>query len=289
MHNILNWKTNILISTILIENGIDLPYANTLFVIDSDKLGLSQLYQLRGRIGRSNIEAYAYFSFSRNKNLTEDSYKRLDAIMEFSDFGSGYKIAMRDLEIRGAGDVLGKLQHGHMQQVGYDMYVKLLNEAVSELKGEKVEELKEIKVDISLNAFLPSSYMSQNENRIEFYTKVSRLKTNEELEKLLKETTNTYGPMPKSVEQLCFVGLIKNMAQQIGVKMVKIDEFISKITFYPEVLDSPIYEYLSKPTVDFVLKNENLPIITLKKQTDIEKSQNSLIKFLSNCLQIKNK
>ena len=277
-------KTQILISTILIENGIDLPYANTLFVVDADKLGLSQLYQLRGRIGRSNIEAYAYFSFSKNKNLTQDSYKRLDAIMEFSDFGSGYKIAMRDLEIRGAGDVLGKLQHGHMQQVGYDMYVKLLNEAVSEIKGEKVEELREVKIDIAINAFLPNSYISQNENRINFYTKVSKLKTVEELQKLLQDTNNIYGVAPKSVEQLCYVGLIKNLAQKIGAKTVKLDEFGCKVIFYPEI-DDKIYAYLSKTTIDFVLTNEKMPIITLRKQPDVQQLQQNLIKFLINCLQ----
>lgn len=284
IYDLYSRKTQILISTILIENGIDLPYANTLFVIDSDKLGLSQLYQLRGRIGRSNIEAYAYFSFSRNKTLTEDSYKRLDAIMEFSDFGSGYKIAMRDLEIRGAGDVLGKLQHGHMEQVGYDMYVKLLNEAVSEIKGEKVEELKEIKIDISLNAYLPSSYISQNENRIDFYTKVSKLTTFEQLEQLLNNTKNLYGSLPKPVEQLCKVGLIKNMAQSLKIKFIRLDDFACKITFYADILSTPLYEKLNKTTVDYVLTNENLPIITLRKQPDKEKAQEELIKFLSNCL-----
>ena len=270
-------------------SGIDLPYANTLFVIDSDKLGLSQLYQLRGRIGRSNIEAYAYFSFSRNKTLTEDSYKRLDAIMEFSDFGSGYKIAMRDLEIRGAGDVLGKMQHGHMEQVGYDMYIKLLNEAVSEIKGEKVEELKEIKIDIAINAYLPNTYISQNENRIDFYTKVSKLSSVEEFNLLVENTKNIYGSLPKPVEQLCMVGLIKNLAQQLKVKSIKIDEFNAKIVFYEDVTSSKIYDFLTKTTVDFVLTQEKLPIITLRKQPDALKYQQSLLNFLNNCLQIKNK
>ncbi|MBQ9792871.1 MAG: transcription-repair coupling factor [Clostridia bacterium] len=289
IYDLYSRKTQILISTVLIENGIDLPYANTLFVIDSDKLGLSQLYQLRGRIGRSNIEAYAYFSFSRNKTLTEDSYKRLDAIMEFSDFGSGYKIAMRDLEIRGAGDVLGKMQHGHMEQVGYDMYVKLLNEAVSEIKGEQVEELKEIKIDIALNAYLPNTYISQNENRIDFYTKVSKLSSVEEFNLLVENTKNIYGSLPKPVEQLCMVGLIKNLAQQLKVKNIKIDEFNAKIVFYEDVVSTNFYEFLTKTTVDFVLTQEKLPIITLRKQPDILKYQQSLLNFLINCLQIKNK
>lgn len=283
-------KTQILISTVLIENGIDLPNANTLFVIDADKLGLSQLYQLRGRIGRSNIEAYAYFSFAKNKMLTPDSYKRLDAIMEFSDFGGGYKIAMRDLEIRGAGDVLGKLQHGHMQQIGYEMYVKLLNEAVLELNGKTQEELVETKIDISLNAYLPNNYISTNENRIVFYTKVSKINSEKELNSLLEETKLKYGNLPKPVEQLCKVGLIKNLAQKLFIKNIKLDEFNCKITFYKEVLEKNLFEILKKPSVYYVLTFENLPIITLLKQSTIEKAEQNLINFLINLNQeIKNK
>lgn len=290
IYNLYTRKTQILISTILIENGVDLPYANTLFVIDADKLGLSQLYQLRGRIGRSNIEAHAYFSFSKDKTLTQDSYKRLDAIMEFSDFGSGYKIALRDLEIRGAGDVLGKLQHGHMQQVGYDMYVKLLSEAVSEIKGEKVEEIKEIKLDIALNAYLPETYIQENEQRIDLYTKISKLKTIEEVENILNNIKNQYGEVPKSVEQLCFVGFIKNLAQSLYVKNIRLDDFGCKVIFYKEVLDLSFYnDFLLKDNVNFVLTTENLPILTLKKQEDKYKEQQLLIKILINCSQIKNK
>ena len=275
-------KTQILISTVLIENGVDLPHANTLFVVDSDKLGLSQLYQLRGRIGRSDLEAYAYFSFAKNKMLTEDSYKRLDAIMEFSDFGGGYKIAMRDLEIRGAGDVLGKLQHGHMQQVGYEMYVKLLNEAVMELNGEEKQDVVETKIDISLNAFLPNNYISSNENRIAFYTKVSKIKSEHELDELLNEVNLRYGNVPSPVVQLCKVGLIKNLAQKLFIKNVKIDDFGCKITFYKEVLDKPIFECLNKPSVNYVLTLENLPIISFAKQSSLEKNEEQLINFLVN-------
>ena len=283
-------NTQILISTVLIENGVDLPNANTLFVVDADKLGLSQLYQLRGRIGRSDIEAYAYFSFAKNKMLTADSYKRLDAIMEFSDFGGGYKIAMRDLEIRGAGDILGKLQHGHMQQIGYDMYVKLLNEAILELNGKTQEKLLETKIDISINAYLPNNYISSNENRISFYTKVSKISSEQELNELLNKTKLKYGNLPKPVEQLCRVGLIKNLAQKLCVKNIKIDDFNCKITFYKEVLEESFFENLNKPSVNYVLSFENLPIITLLKQSTIEKDQQNLINFLVNLNEeIKNK
>jgi len=288
IYNLYSRKTQVLISTILIENGVDLPYANTLFVIDADKLGLSQLYQLRGRIGRSNIEAFAYFSFSKDKVLTVDSYKRLDAIMEFSDFGSGYKIAMRDLEIRGAGDVLGKLQHGHMQQVGYDMYVKLLNEAVSEIKGEKVFEAKEIKIDIALNAYLPNGYIQSNEDRIDFYTKVSKIKSKQELDDLLQNTQDKYGNLPNPVKQLCLIGFIKNLGQKIEAKQIRLNDFAFNVVFYKDVENTPLFDYLKKPCVDYVLSQENLPIITLHKKSSVEKSQEELIKFLINCSQIKN-
>lgn len=289
IYNLYSRKTQILISTILIENGIDLPYANTLFVIDADKLGLSQLYQLRGRIGRSNIEAEAYFSFASNKTLTEEAYKRLDAIMEFSDFGSGYKVALRDLEIRGAGDVLGKMQHGHIEQVGYDMYIKLLNEVVSEIKGEKITELKEIKVDISLNAYLPETYIKGNEQRIAFYTKVSKTQNLNDFNNLIEETRTTYGELPKSVMQLCIVGLIKNTAQQLGVKRVVLNNFECKIMFYSEILQTPFFQELSKPSTQYVLSCENMPIIKLPNKENMEKTQESLINFLHKFTQIKNK
>ena len=276
-------KTNVLISTILIENGIDLPYANTLFVIDSDKLGLSQLYQLRGRIGRSNVEAYAYFSFKRNKVLTIDSYKRLDAIMEFSDFGSGYKIAMRDLEIRGAGDVLGRFQHGHMQQVGYDMYIKLLGEAVKELKGESLEEKRELKIDISLSAYVPDNFIASSENRISLYMAISKVKTLEELNAFVQKIKEKYSSIPKPVEQLCKVGLIKNLGQNVLAKQIVVGEFGSKVIFYNDIVGTELYDFLSKDNVEFLLNKDKLPIVTLKKEPNLEKMQENLIKFLLDC------
>ena len=182
-------QTQILISTVLIENGIDLPFANTLIVIDADKLGLSQLYQLRGRIGRSTRSSYAYFTFERNKVLSQEAYRRLDALMEFSEMGSGYKIAMRDLEIRGAGDILGAEQSGHMEKVGYDLYIKLLNQAVNEIKGQEQEniEYKDVKIDIDLNAYIPQEYIVGDENRIMYYTKISKINSQEQLYSLQKE------------------------------------------------------------------------------------------------------
>lgn len=282
-------QTQILVSTILIENGIDLPLANTLFVIDADKLGLSQLYQLRGRIGRSDIDAYAYFSFSKDKALSIDAYKRLDAIMQFSDFGSGYKVALRDLDLRGAGDVLGREQHGHMEQVGYDLYVKLLNEAISEIKGEKVETPKEINLNIDISAYVPDSFIKSSENRIEFYTKISKLSSIDELNKLIGDTENVYGALPKETRQLCYVGLIKNLGQKLNIKSIILNDFTTKVTFYEDIENTPLYDFLSKGGTDFVLNKEKLPIIVLRKEKDKGLSQTSLINFLLKCVEIANK
>lgn len=289
IYNLYSRKTQILISTVLIEQGIDLPYANTLFVIDADKLGLSQLYQLRGRIGRSNIEAYAYFSFSKDKVLTQDSYKRLDAIMEFNDFGSGYKIALRDLEIRGAGDVLGRVQHGHMQQVGYDLYVKLLNESLAQMRGENVEETREIKLDIQINSYLPKEYISINENRIEFYTKVSKIYNLEDYEKVICQTKEVYGELPQCVVNLCKIGLIKNLGQKIKASKIVLNDFTRRIIFYENVVDTKIFDFLVKNSVDYVLNNDKVPIIILKDEGNIQKQVEKLIKFLIQCVEILNK
>ena len=281
IYDLYSHNTQILISTVLIENGIDLPMANTLFVIDSDKLGLSQLYQLRGRIGRSDIEAYAYFSFASNKVLTQDAYKRLDALMEFSDFGSGSKIAIRDLEIRGAGDILGRTQHGHMQQVGYDMFVKLLKEAVGELKGEQIAVQREVKIDISLQAFVPESFIPSNQSRISLYTKISRISSEEEFFNLLEEVKNTYGEVPKPVRQLCTVGLIKNLSQKIGIKKIVVNDLTSQVMFYE--IDDILSKFLSSPNADFVQSELTPTLITLRKGSSVEDSQKILIKFLQNC------
>ena len=287
IYKLYSGQTQVLISTVLIENGIDLPLANTLIVVDADKLGISQLYQIRGRIGRSTRSAYAYLTFAKNKVLTQDAYKRLDALMEFSDFGSGYKIAMKDLEIRGAGDVLGSQQHGHMQKVGYDLYVKLLNEAVSEIKGETVEELKEVKIDIALNAHLPREYIVGDENRISCYSKISKLQSLDEIKTLQKELENMYGEVPKETMQLCFVALIKNLSQKIKVKSVKIDYFGAKICFYNDILDTKLMDFLSKGSTNFVLNLTNMPIITMPNDSSIYKNQQNVINFLIKASQIK--
>ncbi len=278
-------QTQILISTVLIENGIDLPFANTLIVIDADKLGLSQLYQLRGRIGRSTRSSYAYFTFERNKILSPEAYRRLDALMEFSEMGSGYKIAMRDLEIRGAGDILGAEQSGHMEKVGYDMYIKLLNEAVSELKGEVVEQAREVKLDIGINAYIPQDYIVGDENRILYYTKISKINNKEDLDKLSKEISDNFGSLPAAAEQLLQVAYIKSLCQKVMVKTVSIQSFGAKIVFYPEVSEQKWYSYLQDGDYMFRQNASNHPEIFVQYRDSLQKTQQEVIKFLVNLTQ----
>ncbi|MDR0850788.1 MAG: transcription-repair coupling factor [Christensenellaceae bacterium] len=235
IYKLFSRQTQVLVSTVLIENGIDLPLANTLIVVDADMLGLSQLYQLKGRIGRSNRSSYAYFTFKKDKALSKEGYGRLSALMEFSGMGNGYKIALRDLEIRGAGDILGARQHGHMERVGYDLYVKLLAEAVSEIKGEAVTQKREIKIDIPINAYLPSEFALSSERRIAIYTQISRVKTSDMARIITEQLQNTYGRLPGEVLQLINIALIKNLGENIGVKHIKIEKGGAKIDFYEDI------------------------------------------------------
>ncbi len=216
---------NIFISTTLIENGIDLPSANTMIVIDADKLGLGQLYQIRGRIGRSDKLSYAYLTYDKNKILSVDAYKRLSAIKEFSSLGSGFKIAMRDLEIRGAGNIFGKEQHGHIAKVGYDMFVKLLDEAVEELKGQKKEESREIKMEVAIDAYIGESYIASSDERIALYTKISELDSLSSLNDLLNSLKDGYGDVPNEISNLCMIALVKNMALGFGISRIRINSF----------------------------------------------------------------
>lgn len=187
-------KTDVLISTTIIENGVDLPRANTLVVIDADRLGLSTLYQLKGRVGRSNRMAHAYFTFKRDKVLNEAAYKRLTAIMEFTEMGSGFRIAMRDLEIRGAGNVLGKEQHYHMDKVGYELYSKLLKEEL----GEK--PAKNVQLDIRVSAYIPEGYIENSAGRMDAYKEIAEIRTLADRNRVVGALEDLYGELPLEVE-----------------------------------------------------------------------------------------
>ena len=230
-------EIDILVCTTLIETGVDVPNVNTLIIEDADKLGLSQLYQLRGRVGRSSRRAFAYFTFRRGKVLTEIASKRLNAIKEFTQFGSGFHIALRDLEIRGAGSILSGKQHGHMEAVGYDMYLRLLNEAIAEQKGEALPRSPEdCLVDISVDAFIPEKYIESLPLRIDAYRKIASIITEEDSRDVLDELIDRFGDPPKSVIGLVNIALTRNTASRL--KITEISQRGENVLFFiqrPEV------------------------------------------------------
>ncbi|MBR6580989.1 MAG: transcription-repair coupling factor [Ruminococcus sp.] len=227
-------EIDILVCTTIIETGVDVPNVNTLIIEDSDRLGLSQLYQLRGRVGRSNRRGYAYFTYKRDKVLTEIATKRLNAMKEFTRFGSGFRIALRDLEIRGAGSILGGSQHGHMEAVGYDMYLQLLSEAITEEKGEKPEKIPECLVDIQIDAHIPEKYISSLNQRIEIYRRIMTVRTDEDKFELIDELIDRYGEPPRSVVGLVEVSLIRNKAAHLGI--TEISQKNGQMYFYTQYL-----------------------------------------------------
>lgn len=275
-----NGETQILVSTTLIENGIDLPNANTLIVVDADMLGLSQLYQLKGRVGRSDRQAYAYFTFNGRKMLNETAYKRLEAISEYSAMGSGYKIALKDLEIRGAGKLFGAEQHGHIEKVGYAMYLKLLSEAVGEIKGQKVLKHSDVRIVTALNAFLPYDYIENQEQRMAVYMKISKICSVGELNKCVSELSEIYGEVPEEVSNLCKIAYIKNLASVRNVESVVINPSKSKIVFLSDVSIKEIVEAVKYFNGLMVLEASKSPIINLRKDISMEETLSLIINFL---------
>ena len=215
---VMEQEINVLVCTTIIETGVDVPNVNTIIIEDADHMGLSQLHQIRGRVGRSSRRAYAYLTFTRNKVLSEISQKRLAAIREFTEFGSGFKIAMRDLELRGAGNILGGEQHGHMETVGYDMYLRLLGEAVSEEKGEEASSYElECLVDVQVQAHIPEGYIESLSQRLEIYRRISDIRSQDDAMDVLDELIDRFGEPPASVKGLIDVALIRNTAASLGI------------------------------------------------------------------------
>ena len=221
MISFIKGEYDVLVCTTIIESGLDMPNVNTIIVEDADRMGLAQLYQLRGRVGRSNRLAYAYITYKKDKVVAEIAEKRLQAIKEFTELGSGFKIAMRDMEIRGAGNLLGSEQHGHMEAVGYDMYCRLLDEAVRELKGEppKKEEA-EITIDISISAYIDDSYIGVEGKKIEMYKKIASIRDKQDVMDIEDELTDRYGDIPESVNNLISIAYIKALAYSLGISAV---------------------------------------------------------------------
>ncbi|ANX02327.1 transcription-repair coupling factor [Thermoclostridium stercorarium subsp. leptospartum DSM 9219] len=218
----INREFDVLVCTTIIESGIDMPNVNTIIVEDADRLGLAQLYQLRGRVGRSNRLAYAYLTYKRDKVLNETAEKRLKAIREFTEFGSGFKIAMRDLQIRGAGNLLGPEQHGHMEAVGYDTYVRLLEETIKELKGEAVpQEDIEVNVDLKISAYLDSQYIPDEQARLDMYKTISAVENEEEAIDVYDELLDRFGDVPEEASNLIKIVLIRKLAAKCGFNVIK--------------------------------------------------------------------
>ena len=229
MYDFIGGEIDVLVSTTIIETGLDISNVNTMIIHDSDNMGLSQLYQLRGRVGRSNRTAYAFLMYRRDKMLKEVAEKRLEAIREFTDLGSGFKIAMRDLEIRGAGNLLGVRQHGHMEAVGYDMYCKMLNDAVQSLKGVRVAEDFTTQVDLDVDAFIPPSYIVNEVQKLDIYKRIAGIENEKERDDMKDELLDRFGEIPKSVDNLLRIALIRVSAH--GLFMTEIKGKNERITF----------------------------------------------------------
>ena len=229
--DLVDGEIDVLVCTTIIETGVDVPNANTLIIEDADKMGLSQLHQLRGRVGRSNRKAYAYFTWKKSAVLSEIAEKRLVAIKEFTEFGSGFKIAMRDLEIRGAGNLLGAEQSGHMEAVGYDLYIKILEQAVLEEQGVAVQEKPDCAIDLKIDAYLPEKYIRVAAGRIEMYKKIAAIETEVDAADAEEELTDRYGPLPEAARSLITIALIKADAIRAGIK--KIEQRENKLAVYP--------------------------------------------------------
>ncbi len=266
MYQFINGEIDVLVSTTIIETGLDISNVNTMIIQDADNMGLSQLYQLRGRVGRSNRTAYAFLMYKRDKILKEIAEKRLAAIKEFTDLGSGFKIAMRDLEIRGAGNLLGAQQSGHMEAVGYDLYCKMLNEAVKQAKGIQAQEDFETSIDINLDAYIPPSYIPNEYQKLDIYKRVAGIETQEEADEMMEELLDRFGDPPKSVSNLLAIAQLKAKAHQVYIKEItqkdtifhivlherakldaaKIPEFVKlyegRVTFLPNAQNSA-FEY----------------------------------------------
>ncbi|HOV15341.1 MAG TPA: helicase-related protein [Spirochaetota bacterium] len=228
IHNFTNYNYDILLTTTIIESGIDIPRANTIFIDRADKLGLAQLYQLRGRVGRSNVKAYAYLFYEPNSALTEDAMKRLRVISEYTELGSGFKIAMKDLEIRGAGNLLGPEQSGDILAVGFQLYCKLLNESIKEINRKEnnileIEEDNEVYLELHYSGFIPDSYISDPKQKIEIYKKISSILYDEEVTELKSMLIDRFGKIPKEVETLFCL-----MEIRIFCKNMKITDVIEK-------------------------------------------------------------
>lgn len=261
MYDFINGDIDVLVSTTIIETGLDIPNANTMIIQDADRFGLSQLYQLRGRVGRSNRMAYAFLLYQRDKLLKEVAEKRLSAIREFTDLGSGIKIAMRDLEIRGAGNLLGEAQSGHMEAVGYDLYCKMLNEAVRQLKDGPEAETFTTLIDLNVDAYIPEYYIKNEYQKLDIYKRIAAIESEEELEDMTEELIDRFGDIPKKVQQLLVIASLKSLAHSVYVTAIEQKGEEIRFTMYEKAKIDPsgIPKFLDSYKNDLIFRAEEPP------------------------------
>jgi transcription-repair coupling factor (superfamily II helicase) len=271
MVDFMDKKTDVLVCTTIIETGLDIQNVNTIFVHDADKMGLSQLYQLRGRVGRSNRIAFAYFIYQRDKVLSEVAEKRLRAIKEFTEFGSGFKIAMRDLEIRGAGNLLGVQQHGNIESIGYDLYVKYLGQAIQRLKGEEVIEKLDTSIDIKVDGYITNDYIEDEEQKIEIYKRISTIESIEDYRELIDELIDRYGDLPKPVESLMNISYIRSLGSRNHIKnIIQIEKRVKLEYENIDFIGIELIQSLSEVYGDSIQYDlTNNPSITISLKGDI--------------------
>ncbi len=274
---------DILLSTTIIETGMDIKNCNTMIIYDADKMGLSQLYQLKGRIGRSERRAFAYFTYEKNKSISEISEKRLMAIRDFSEFGSGFKIAMRDLELRGAGNILGECQSGHVETIGYELYVRMLEESIREVKGEKLNLKEQTQIELSVDAYIPSNYITDNNQKIDMYNKIARIESRDDLNEIFEELIDRFGDVPKAVVNVMNVSYLKSISTKLNFS--KISERNKSVVFKFDKDDKTILELVSKLEDSLFAKlefnlNEDAKLIFNYDKNKLVESINLLEKFL---------
>lgn len=286
MMDVSDGEVDVLVCTSIIETGLDIPNVNTIIIENADRLGLSQMYQLRGRVGRSNRLAYAYLTFTRNKQLTEEAEKRLLAMKEFTEFGSGFKIAMRDLEIRGTGNLIGAEQHGHMESVGYEMYCRLLEEAVSEQKGIMREKITETRIDLPVSAYIPDSYITNHGERISAYKKIASIDDRDVLYDVYDEIEDRYGTVPQAVANLMETALVGKKAGKIGIsEMIGSDNDIVMQFDLENLPDmQSIVDAISAHPKDLYMTNPQNPKLHFKKKRPTPANENGYLSDLEKIL-----
>ncbi|MBR1650576.1 MAG: transcription-repair coupling factor [Lachnospiraceae bacterium] len=288
MYDFVNGEIDILVSTTIIETGMDISNVNTLIIQDSDRFGLSQLYQLRGRVGRSNRVAYAFLMYSKNKILTEVAEKRLEAIREFTDLGSGFKIAMRDLEIRGAGNLLGKTQHGHMEAVGYELYCKMLNEAVSKMKGITIDESFNTVINIGVSAYIPQEYIFNEEQKLDMYKRIAGIESEKELGEIKDELIDRFGSLPAPADNLLRISLMRADAHKLYITEVRNADGVISFIFKPDAkLDAAkVPDVMLKVGKNLKFNHYGKPafLYSYEKETLVEKEEEQLLKLTEQLL-----